>query len=105
MDVFFVYVTAKDNAEAKRIAKAVVEERLAACANVLGGIESIYWWDGKVCEDNETALVLKTSEAKKQELIERIKTLHSYDTPCIACLPITAGNPDFLKWIEEETPA
>ena len=103
MDTYFVYVTAKDAAEAGRIAETVVEERLAACANVLGAIGSVYRWKGKVCEDNEVALVLKTSNERKSELIDRIKQLHSYDTPCIACLPIVDGNPDFLKWIADET--
>ncbi|MEE9369087.1 MAG: divalent-cation tolerance protein CutA [Pontiella sp.] len=103
MKSFFIYVTAQDDAEAKRIARAVVEERLAACANVLGSIQSVYWWDGKVCEDNEVALVLKTSDLRKSELIERIKELHSYDIPCITCLPIVDGNSDFLKWISTET--
>jgi periplasmic divalent cation tolerance protein len=96
-------VTTADEAEAKRIAQAVVEERLAACANVLGAIQSVYWWEGKVCEGEEVALVLKTSADRKTELIDRIKQLHSYDTPCIACLPIVGGNPDFLEWIKQET--
>ena len=103
MDALFVYVTAKDDAEAKSIARTVVGERLAACANLLGGIQSVYWWDGKLCEDEEVALVLKTSSDRKAELIERIKALHSYDTPCIVCLPIADGNPEFLKWIQAET--
>ena len=103
MDTYFVYVTAKDTAEAKRIAKTVVEARLAACANVLGVIESVYWWEGNVCEGEEVALVLKTSADRKNELIDRIKQLHSYDCPCIVCLPIADGNPDFLEWIADET--
>ncbi len=102
-DVFWVYVTTENEAEAKRIAKSVVEERLAACANLLGGIQSVYWWEGKVCEGNEVALVLKTSAVCKADLISRIKQLHSYDTPCVVCLPIADGNPDFLKWVETET--
>ncbi|MDF7801075.1 divalent-cation tolerance protein CutA [Pontiellaceae bacterium B1224] len=103
MDTYFVYVTATESDEAKAIARTVVEERLAACANLLGSIESVYWWDGKLCEDTEVALVLKTSKVRKNELIARIRELHSYETPCIVCLPITDGNPDFLKWIEMET--
>ncbi|VGO20914.1 divalent-cation tolerance protein CutA [Pontiella sulfatireligans] len=102
-DAFWVYVTAENEAEAKLIAKTVVEERLAACANLLGGIQSIYWWEGKVCEGEEVALVLKTSNARKTELIDRIKQLHSYDCPCIVCLPIADGNPGFLSWIAAET--
>ena len=103
MDVFFVYVTAANEAEAERIAKTVVEERLAACANLLGAIRSVYWWEGKVCEGTEVALVFKTSDERKTALIDRIKELHSYDCPAIACLPITDGNPDFLEWIVSET--
>ncbi len=92
-------------------------ERCAMMANSvgktfsLGGYEiachltGLYpdWWEGKVCEDVEVALVLKTSNDRKAELINCIKQLHSYDTPCIACLPIVDGNPDFLKWIADET--
>ncbi|MBN2686337.1 MAG: divalent-cation tolerance protein CutA [Pontiellaceae bacterium] len=103
VDAFLIYVTAKDAEEARRIAKAVVDERLAACANLLGGVESIYRWQGAVCEDREAALMLKTSGARQQELIERIRELHSYDCPCIVALPISDGNPDFLHWIIAET--
>jgi periplasmic divalent cation tolerance protein len=103
VDAFLIYVTSKDAEEARRIAKAVVNERLAACANLLGGVESIYRWQGAVCEDQEAALMLKTSGARKQELIDRIRELHSYDCPCIVALPIADGNPDFLRWIAEET--
>lgn len=103
MDTVFVYVTARGADEAGEIARTVVSERLAACANLLGGIESIYWWQGKLCKDNEVALILKTSAERKPELIERIKELHSYDCPCIVCLPIADGNRDFLNWIAAET--
>lgn len=103
METYFVYVTTKDLGEAKAIARTVVEERLAACANILGSIQSVYWWDGKLCEDEEVSLVLKTSEVRKNELIVRIREIHSYETPCIVCLPITDGNPDFLNWIAAET--
>jgi len=103
MDMFFVYVTASSEAEATLIACSVVEERLAACANLLGAIKSIYWWEGELCEGKEVMLVLKTSSVRKSELIARIKQLHSYDCPCIVCLPIADGNPDFLDWIREET--
>jgi periplasmic divalent cation tolerance protein len=103
METYFVYVTAKDSGEAKAIARTVVEERLAACANILGSIQSVYWWDGKLCEDEEVSLVLKTSKVRKNELIARLRELHSYETPCIVCLPIADGSPDFLNWISSET--
>jgi len=103
MEAYFVYVTVADADEAERIARTVVEERLAACANMLGATESVYWWEGKVCEGDEVALVLKTSNSRKDELVNRIRQLHSYDCPCIVCLPIAGGNPDFLQWIKTET--
>lgn len=103
MDAFFIYVTVKDRAEAKRIAQTAVEERLAACANILGPIESLYRWEGEICESEEVALVLKTSADRQAELTQHIKQLHSYECPCIASLPITGGNPDFLEWIAVET--
>ena len=103
MNTFLVYVTVPNSAEAELIARTVVEERLAACANQLGAVKSFYWWDGKVCEGEEVVLILKTTDECKAELIERIRRLHSYECPCIVCLPIADGNPDFLKWIRRET--
>jgi periplasmic divalent cation tolerance protein len=101
----FVYVTAKDEAEAARIGRAVVSERLAACANVFGPIRSFYWWEGKVQDDSEAVLVLKSRAALIDSLVARIKSLHSYSVPCVVSLEIEAGNPDFLRWIGAETRA
>ena len=88
MDVMFVYVTAGDAAEARRIGRAVVEERLAACANIIDKMTSIYWWDGKVQEAGEAVLILKTTEGRLAMLVERVQALHSYDCPttgaCVA---------------------
>src|SRR5579872_4319457 len=103
MQAYFVYVTAAHREEAERIARSVVETRLAACANVLDGMHSIYWWEDKVQEANEAVLILKTKESTLQELIETISRLHSYDCPCIVAIPISAGNPYYLQWIENET--
>lgn len=103
MDTFFIYVTASSEDEARLIARTVVEERLAACANLLGAVQSVYWWEGELCEGEEIALVLKTSSHQKTELIDRVKQLHSYDCPCVVCLPIADGNPAFLDWIRAET--
>ena len=103
MKFSFVYVTTKDKAEAKKIGKAVVEERLAACANIIDKMESIYWWKGKLEEGSEAILILKTKEDLVPELIEKVKSLHSYDCPCIVALPITDGNKAFLDWLQSET--
>lgn len=105
MPVMFVYVTASDGAEASRIGRAVVEERLAACANVLPGMRSIYWWEGAVQEAGEAVLILKTTEDRLLALIERVKELHSYDCPCIEAIPVAAGHQGFLDWVARETHA
>jgi len=103
MSVVFVYMTAADAAEASRIGRALVERRLAACANVLGPIRSFYWWDGQVQDDPEVALVAKTRAELVPELTAAVKEMHSYAVPCVAALPIVDGNPDFLAWIAAET--
>jgi periplasmic divalent cation tolerance protein len=103
MEVLSVYVTAADAAEAERIGRAAVAERLAACANILPGMRSIYWWQGRMEEASETVLILKTTKGRLEALITRVKALHSYDCPCIEALAVTAGNPDFLAWVARET--
>jgi len=99
----WLYVTTSSIEEAKTIAKTIVEERLAACANILGDIQSIYWWDGKVQDGQEVALILKTRQDLVPKTIERIKALHSYDCPCVIALDIHDGNPDYLNWIATQT--
>ncbi len=101
--VFLVYVTAGNLEEARRLARKVVEERLAACANVVGEISSFYWWEGKVEEDREVALLLKTREDLVEPLIERTKALHSYTCPCVVAWPLEKGFKPFLAWVREET--
>ena len=98
-----VYVTASDVKEARKIAEAVVGERLAACANIYPEIRSIYWWQGKVEESGESALVLKTRRELVPKVVEMVKRLHSYTVPCIVALPIAEGNREFLEWIKSET--
>ncbi len=98
-----IYVTTSSLEEATAIGRALVDERLAACANILPGLTSIYRWEGALTEDSECALIAKTTSACTDALIARVKALHSYDCPCIVALPITAGNPAFLEWIKTET--
>ncbi len=105
MSVAFVYVTAGSPEEAYTIARTVVGERLAACANVLGGVTSIYWWEGRLEEAGEAALILKTRVALIEALTARIKALHSYECPCVVALPVAGGNAAFLDWICAETAA
>lgn len=103
MATVMIYVTCQNEGEARKIASAVVSERLAACANILGPIGSLYWWEGTVQESAEVPLILKTKRNLVERLIERVKALHGYTVPCVVALPIERGNPDFLRWIESET--
>jgi periplasmic divalent cation tolerance protein len=103
MEARFLYVTAPNAEEAGKIGEALVQERLVACANVLGPISSIYWWQGQVQRDSEAVLIAKTRADLVERVIARVKALHSYTVPCVVSLPIDQGNPDFLRWIEAET--
>jgi periplasmic divalent cation tolerance protein len=103
MEPRIVYMTAGDMSEAKKIGKLLVGKRLAACVNILGTAQSLYWWEGEVQESDEVAFIAKTTTEHVPELIEAVKAAHSYECPCVVTLPIEAGNPDFLKWIVDET--
>ncbi len=94
-----VYVTARDPAEAETIARTVVDERLAACANILGEIGSWSYWQGAARNETETALLLKTATDRLGALTARIRALHSYEEPCIVAVPIVGGSQSFLDWI------
>ncbi|XDD49918.1 divalent-cation tolerance protein CutA [Leptospira sp. WS92.C1] len=103
MEPRFVYITTKNEKEALKIGKILVEERLAACANILPKMKSIYHWEKKLTISNEAVLILKTKSALMTELTLRIKSLHSYSVPCVVSLPILEGNRDYLSWILAET--
>lgn len=98
-----VYVTTPNRTEAMSIAKAVVKDRLAACANVIDGMSSVYWWQGDLQDGNETVLILKTRRDLVTALTERIKALHSYDCPCVVALNLEGGNAEYFNWILKET--
>jgi len=98
-----VYITAKDKAQALSIGRALVEERLAACVNVIDGMTSIYRWEGEINEDGEAVLIAKTSADKFEALAERVKQLHTYACPCVISMPIINGGKDYLDWLGENT--
>ncbi len=102
-DAIVVLVTAPSADVAAAIARAVVEERLAACGNVLPGVRSIYRWQGKVQEDAEVLLLLKTRRSRFAELRDRILALHPYDVPEVIALSIEAGSDAYLDWIAQAT--
>lgn len=96
-----VLVTGPSADEAERIGRALVEERLAACANLIPSISSAYWWKGKIEEATEALLVLKTRQDLVERLVARVRALHSYTVPEVIALPILGGNPDYLRWIDD----
>ena len=98
-----LYITAGSRDEAKKIGRALVEDRLAACANVIDGMESVYWWEGKLTEDREAVLIVKTRAELVAQVTARVKALHSYTVPCVVALPILDGNPAYLDWLGAET--
>ena len=98
-----VYVTTPDEPFARAIAESVVGQRLAACANILPGMQSIYWWNGAVESARESILILKTRQDLVDSLSDAIKSMHPYECPCIVALPIIGGNESFLEWILSET--
>lgn len=103
MQPVFLYITADTPEEAAAIGRSLVEERLAACVNILGGITSFYWWEGEVQQGAETALIAKTRADLTDAITARIKQLHGYTCPCVVALPIQGGNQDFIDWIAAET--
>ncbi len=102
MDYRTIYITAADLKEAQTIGLALVQEKLAACVNYFP-IQSIYRWQGKIEQNTEVALLVKTRKSLVQKVMERTKALHSYAVPCIESWLIESGYPPFLQWIDEST--
>lgn len=98
-EVLLVFSTFPDPATAGRIARQLIEEKCAACANVLPPIESIYWWEGKVEEGKETLVLFKTSEDGYERFQSTLRDLHPYAVPEIIALPINRGLPEYLQWV------
>jgi periplasmic divalent cation tolerance protein len=102
MDLRLVYITCSDRDEAGRIAEALVAERLAACANIIAGMQSVYWWQGAIERGDECVLIAKTRADRMEALVERVAELHADEVPCTVGLPIADGNPAFLDWVRSE---
>ncbi len=98
-----VLVTCGSEEEALKIAKALVEEHLAACVNLISPIRSIYRWEGKIWDEREWLLIIKTQSHRFEALEKKVKSLHSYSVPEIVSLPILEGFPPYLNWLEEMT--
>ncbi len=101
MAVLSIYAVFANAEEAERVGRTVVEERLAACVNILGPVQSIYRWKGAVETADEVAAILKTHHWRGDALIERIAELHSYETPCIVSWPIEKIVSSYADWVED----
>lgn len=103
MSVVSLYAVFANAEEAERIGRTVIEERLAACINILGPVRSIYRWQGKIESADEVAAIFKTHDWNSDALIERIAALHSYDVPCIVTWPIDKILRSYADWVEDNS--
>ena len=99
MTYLIVFMTSPNREEAEKIVRCLLEERLIACANVIDGVSSFFWWQGKIETEKEVLVIMKSDERLFRKLSERVAELHSYDVPEVLALPITAGSPSYLGWL------
>jgi periplasmic divalent cation tolerance protein len=100
-DKVVIFVTAGSQAEGKKIARQLVENKLAACVNISQPIESVYRWEGKIAEEGEFLLIIKSTRELFPEIEAEILKVHSYHTPEIICLPVIEGSRDYLQWVSD----
>lgn len=103
MENIVVFITAPNEDEAAKIARALVEDGLAACVNLLKGVRSIYRWQGKIEDESEVVMIAKTRRERFEALSKKVKELHSYTVPELIALPIVEGSQDYLSWLREAT--
>lgn len=103
MEEITVFITTATKADAEKIGTFLVETKLAACANILPGVTSIFSWKGKTCTEEEVLMIVKSRKALFSKLTEAVKKMHSYSNPEIIALPILDGSEDYLQWLRENT--
>lgn len=101
-DIIIVLVTVPGPKEGSRISKGILTSRLAACVTLIPGVQSMYWWDGKIARAKEALLVVKTTKLNYQELERKILDLHPYEVPEIIAIPLIGGVPQYIEWIKRE---
>ena len=99
-DRIIVLITAGSEEEAHKIAELLVNEKKAACVNILPGVDSLFWWEDKLESARESLLLVKTKASLFPEIVELVKRTHSYEVPEIIALPIISGSEDYLKWLD-----
>lgn len=97
-----VFVTASTEEEARRIAELLLDQRKAACVNIVPRVDSLFWWQGKLDSAQESLLIIKTKASLLPEIVNLVKGVHSYEVPEIIAMPIIGGNEDYLKWLNSE---
>jgi periplasmic divalent cation tolerance protein len=100
-NIFIAFVTAPDVKMGRKLAKSILERRLAACVNLVTGVESHYWWQGKLDRSSEVLLIIKTTKAKLPSLEKLVLLLHPYDTAEVIAFPLKASTPKYLRWLLE----
>ena len=101
MSVTVSFVTCASKEQAERIARALVEEKLAACVNIVPSVTSVYVWEGRLTVEPETLLIIKSTADRSERLVRRVRELHSYAVPEVVTLAVASGNPDYLRWVEQ----
>ena len=96
-----ILITVPSLSEAESIAAALIKEKLAACVNMVSGVKSVFWWEGKMDKAEEVLLVVKSKKAKLAKIISKVKSLHSYQVPEIIAIPLIGGYKPYLDWIDE----
>ena len=97
-----IFITAGSPEEAHKVAEALLEQRMAACVNIVPEVHSLFWWEGHLDSGKETLLLVKTKASLLEDVVRLVKEVHSYDVPEIIALPIIGGNQDYLDWIGKE---
>ena len=96
-----IFITTSTKKEAEKIANALLNRKKAACVSILPGVNSFFWWQGKIDSASEALLVVKTKSGLLDDIVKLVKKLHSYDVPEIIALPIIGGNEEYLEWIND----
>ena len=101
MDALLMISTTGSEKEARKIARSLVEERLAACANVIPGVRSFFYWEGRLCQEKEALILIKTVNNKARKIMDKIKKIHSYEVPEIIFFRVAMGEKNYLKWVKK----
>jgi len=98
-----IFITTGTDGEARRVAEALLEQRKAACVNIVPTVTSLFWWENRIDSDQESLLIVKSKASLLDEIVSLVKGIHSYDVPEVIALPIIGGNADYLQWIGKVT--